>query len=323
MGWDMHFDRVEFDFAQSQTHTKNERLLCEVTSEMSPEQILYTRAESGGYPVKVTTVDGGRLYTLERPEGQQVFPSARKLLIAITGNDRHWTFERYFRTGRFSQGPQEPHPILDIFGPDGWGVSPSGAGRRSLPGKKKPSGRVYPTQTTMGIDLVARGREVAKLLFAGFSGMIRAGGYDPDDVLQEVYQGILVRNAGSCPFNPAKASFGHYVHMVCRCVLANYHRRHQRHAVEQLGLPGYGEDTLDVGDDRAIHPVVPSFDLSDRIVLSDVARSIRPHPQRQLAIKVLPLLREGRSRDEISEALGENKTNVGRAMLLLREQLRG
>jgi hypothetical protein len=46
----------------------------------------------------------------------------------------------------------------------------------------------------VGIDLGARGHEVRKLLFAGFAGKMLSRGYDPEEVLQEIYAGLLVRN---------------------------------------------------------------------------------------------------------------------------------
>ncbi len=81
----------------------------------------------------------------------------------------------------------------------------------------------------LGIDLSRRGVEVRRLLHAGFGLRMARAGYDPDDVLQEVYRGILVRNRGRCPFDVRRSSFGHYVHMVIGCVLSNYHRRESRH----------------------------------------------------------------------------------------------
>jgi hypothetical protein len=89
----------------------------------------------------------------------------------------------------------------------------------------------------LGIDLAGRGHEVRKLLHAGFGLKMQARGYDPDDVLQEVYKGLLARNKGKCPWDIRKSSFGHYVHMVCDCVLKNFHRKQSRiRSHEQTGV---------------------------------------------------------------------------------------
>ena len=78
----------------------------------------------------------------------------------------------------------------------------------------------------LGIDLALRGNEVRKLFYAGgFTGVLLREGIDPDEFLQEVYRGILARNKGTCPWDVKKSSFGHYVHIIIRCVLSNYLRR--------------------------------------------------------------------------------------------------
>jgi hypothetical protein len=71
-----------------------------------------------------------------------------------------------------------------------------------------------------------RGHEVRKLFYAGgFTGVLNRENIDPEEFLQEVYRGLLARNNGTCPWDYKKSSFGHYVHIVIRCVLSNYLRR--------------------------------------------------------------------------------------------------
>ena len=76
-----------------------------------------------------------------------------------------------------------------------------------------------------GIDLAKRGDEVRKLFYAAFARGLIKDGIDPEEALQEVYKGLLSRNRGTCPFDVTKSSFGHYVHIVTRCVLANFVRK--------------------------------------------------------------------------------------------------
>ena len=88
-----------------------------------------------------------------------------------------------------------------------------------------------------GIDLEGRSHEVKLLLHAGFARKMHSKGYNPDDVLQEVYKGLLTRNNGMCPWDGRKSSFGHYVYMVCNCILKNYHRKQSRRRDhEQSGI---------------------------------------------------------------------------------------
>lgn len=81
----------------------------------------------------------------------------------------------------------------------------------------------------LGMDLSIRGHEVEKLFYAekrrSYTAVLLREGHDPADFLQEVYRGLLARNRGTCPWDASKSSFGHYVHIVIGCVLANYLRR--------------------------------------------------------------------------------------------------
>lgn len=89
---------------------------------------------------------------------------------------------------------------------------------------------------TLGIDLSVKAKDVARIFYAGFGRKINSG---HEEILQEVYAGILKRNQGRGAFDPEKASFGHYVHMVCLCVLSNYIRHTRRFEPEQTGFLSY------------------------------------------------------------------------------------
>ena len=162
----------------------------------------------------------------------------------------------------------------------------------------------------LGIDLDRRGVEVRRLLHAGFGLRMARGGYDPEDVLQEVYRGILVRNRGKCPFDPAKSSFGHYVHMVIECVLSNYHRRESRHRTAECSwedMPeGRRESAADgVGDVGASEVVgwgvTTHLGETDAMALSAMSDMVRwaladgdvTEREARLALGVLPLVQAG------------------------------
>lgn len=287
-------------------------------------ETLYTRSEDGCDPVFLRE-DG--TYLWQRPGNSPlVFPTARQLLIAVTQHEeaRHWTFDRYFRLGKFSPpGRNFDAPIFDALGLGGWAVDPTSlttpSGLVRVTRRHKGTGR----EDGLGIDLEKRGKEVAKLLFAGFSGKIRAKHYDPEDVLQEVFKGILIRNQGTCPFDAKKASFGHYVHMVCSCVLSNYHRRAQRYQdLIQEGLPGWdesGDQTfVDVGE-QAPAPLVPVEDSSEGLALADAAALLGKSPHRALALRILPFI--GHDRTWIANELGVSKAAVTKACAFIRKEL--
>lgn len=115
----------------------------------------------------------------------------------------------------------------------------------------------------LGIDLIKRGHEVRKLFFAAFARGLVKDGYDPEDVLQEIYRGLLARNKGTCPFDVKKSSFGHYVHIVSRCVIANYVRKEQRRRAHESSESQLG------GDDGL------RFSMSD---LADTRRGVSIEP---------------------------------------------
>ena len=73
-----------------------------------------------------------------------------------------------------------------------------------------------------GIDLSQRHNEVKKIFLKHCSKMCLDNGCDPEDVLQEVYKGIIIRNSGKCPFDESKSAFSTYVVMVSKCVTINH-----------------------------------------------------------------------------------------------------
>lgn len=305
-------------------------------------QTLRSRNEHGWYPVYVCEAEGERSYLLERPDedgGCLIVNSARQLLVELTGADRHWTFDRYFRLGRWNRVPtmDTTATLLDLLVvTDTTGpvpettevVTTAGSLHDVCACEPSPVDLTVAPVTAVGIDLASRWAEVPKLLFAGFGRMIYACGYDPDEVVQEVYKGLLVRNRGKCPWDPAKSSFGHYVHMVARCVLLNFHRRQQRYqSMESVGIPGMGDDgtvtIVDTRDDRARPP--DTLDMTDttwedQAAMRDFASIMEDHPHRDLAITILPLVREGYGRAEIARKLSINKLRVSKALSYLRSQ---
>jgi hypothetical protein len=142
--------------------------------------------------------------------------------------------------------------------------------------------------TALGIDLELRGHEVRKLFYAGgFTGVLVREGIDPDEFLQEVYRGILARNKGTCPWDYKKSSFGHYVHIIIRCVLSNYLRRER--------LRGTRETVTDDGE-------IPNSGLTasdSSIELEDLLDGVyQPGDERERVYRFLSALYAGQSRKE-------------------------
>ena len=309
--------------------------------------IFYSRSEHGQVPVRVLDTPGDSsgasstvCYELLLPEGPLRFDSARQLLINLTGHPeaRHWTFARYFRVGKFDKN--DNLTILDPFTPrflderitiatvtnyfdhgDKLTAEVCHGDKLVIPPCQTLGQDIPPCQTSLatvtnppvvGIDLARRGHEVAKLLFAGFGSYIYGKGYDPDDVLQEVYRGILVRNQGTCPWDAAKSSFGHYVHMVCSCVLSNYHRRQGRKRGKELD---WANAPAELADGK---PALPGRDPEQELA-GYLQRHVHHDPDAQLALRVLPLVTQGYDRGEIAAQLGVSRAVVSRALTFLRQ----
>jgi DNA-directed RNA polymerase specialized sigma24 family protein len=188
----------------------------------------------------------------------------------------------------------------------------------------------------VGIDLgSASGRggartradEVRKLLWAGFAGKMLSQGYDAEDVLQEVYRGLLVRDKGRCPWDARKSTFGHYVHMVVGCVLTNYHRKQvrrvDRNAVS-LDVGTDGEDREDMGQ-YGVQPIWSGSDAGDRMALGGLLRFLEGRAgdgsaEGRLGQEILPLVASGHTRAEIADEIGSKPAMVSRALTWLRKQ---
>ena len=190
-------------------------------------------------------------------------------------------------------------------------VAPKRKGRA-----KKPAPFTHEVWDGKGIDLVNRGHEVRKLFYAGFMGRVARYGYDPEEVLQEVYAGLLVRNKGKCPFDPKKSSFGHYVHMVCECIISNYHRKHNRRAqAEQFGYTDLDGVEVDVAStDLATVEADQEENLGHEMalvsltgLLQEAACSVETSADMVLVGKCLPLLSKGMTRLEVASHLVKNE----------------
>jgi len=174
---------------------------------------------------------------------------------------------------------------------------------------------------TLGIDLEARGKyaktlalEVRKILHAKFYGLMASQGYDPDEVLQEVYKGILTRNNGKCPWDVRKATFGYYVHMVIKGVLINYHRKQNRRqdrnpaSLENLDFFGAVNGSTQFGSEGLAYDGLKSFLQSKAGTKGEGA----------LAVEILPYVSQGMTRREIVSRTGHKETAVAKALSHLR-----
>lgn len=299
-------------------------------AEPNTTPMFFTKWEHGGLPV--TRPEEGK-WVIHYPDGEQQFSSGRALMRAIhNGRDPHLQVERYFKAGKWDKQKSAP---CGTVGNVIHGVFPGQLTTLDLFG-------VLPTVTEapkteepkLGIDLANRAHEVRKLLFAGFGRRIVAMGYDPEDVLQDVYKGLLARNMGTCPWDARKSSFGHYVHMVCSCILSNYHRKYNR--INMNERPGVymmrdgGSCEVDLAESNLC---VDREDQGDAIEESEMVQELRnailaieddgiledgEYSKREVSLDVLPLLVQGWKRREISHELGIREGIITKCINLIR-----
>jgi len=297
---------------------------------MTKAGVYYTHEpyEVAPQQVRVRTGNDGRPEYILHAATVQVFQSARQLMITVTGHPtgRNWPFARYFGVGKYASAFARASSVFDLFPKrlvqtEVVTVGPSGGPTVITPQRG----------LAVGIDLARRGDEVAKLLFAGFGNKIRSAKYDPDEVLQEVYKGLLIRNRGRGAWNPDRSSFGHYVHMVAGCVMSNYHRKQRRRAMESAGVGGWSEGAygqVDVASGEAHLPASAYLGGDEALGLlavgdvGEVLRSQKMTSDNILALRILSSVREGYTRGEIAERMKVPKASVSRALSIIRGAMR-
>ncbi len=309
-----------------------------------PEKF-FTRWEHGSIPV----TRNQDKWVLHHPEGEREFSSGRALMRAIhNGRDPHLQVERYFKAGRWSKKSTAPntqsgtviefkkptaHPTtLELFGIKDSKIVASLVKPEIKPDIKS---NTKPSTSQLGIDLVNRSHEVKKLLYAGFGSRIVAMGYDPEDVLQDVYKGLLARNNGKCPWDASKSSFGHYVYMVCGCILSNYHRKYNRiNQNERSGVymmrdgssceVDLAESNLCIeresqGDAIDEDEMVDELYGAISSTMGDVVLEDGIYCKREVSLRVLPLLVLGWKRREISHELGIREGIITKCINFIRK----
>jgi len=294
-------------------------------------QTFFARTEHGGH--RVVPIQGGSAFKVNWPHGSVIYPSKRQVILALVNRtpqpppgayDPHLTFDRYFRRGRhgLNRRPALSVDVFDLFRPKA-----QIAIAKPAP-KITPSPKLTVFQPERGIDLKKRAHEVRKLFFAGFARRVHRYGYDPEDVLQEIYQGLLVRNKGKCPFDPTKSSFGHYVHMVCGCIVSNYHRRYSRLARNEvfgvLTVNDAEMEMVDVADAdlvrvEAVQEDQASFSSTLAVLSSRIERAAAEAGyDPKLATSCIDYLYEGRKNREIAEITGSSAAMVTKVIRLVR-----
>ena len=167
-------------------------------------------------------------------------------------------------------------------------------------------------------------------MYSGYGKVIHYNGYNAEDVLQEIYRGILARNVGKCPFDESKSSFGHYVHMVIGCILNNYHRKRNKWKENEVsGIYCYNEDGEYTNTDVASSNKAKvnegycndySYERAREELLEETIRVFESE-RSELVIYVKPvlqLLTLGHTQTYIGEELGLTRARVSKIVKKIR-----
>ena len=168
-----------------------------------------------------------------------------------------------------------------------------------------------------------------KIFYAGFASKVMGMGYDPDDVLQELFKGLLVRNSGKCPFDPSKSSFGHYVHMVAGCIVSNYRRRYSRlERNEVFGALSQDGEMVDVASSSLAAKPVPANtqleveDLKKFLRSKILSRAVEENLNVTRAEPVIEMLFNGLKNKEIIHKTGFSANWVSKFLKFARKVVR-
>jgi len=81
---------------------------------------------------------------------------------------------------------------------------------------------IFKPSVKLGIDINEKHIDIKKIFLKKYSQVVLNSGNNSEDVLQEVYKTILIKNKGRCPFDPRKSAFSTYVMMIIHNVVSNY-----------------------------------------------------------------------------------------------------
>jgi DNA-directed RNA polymerase specialized sigma24 family protein len=144
-----------------------------------------------------------------------------------------------------------------------------------------------------GIDLQAHHTDVRRICLAFWGRRCVAAGIPPEDFVQEVMKQVLIRNQGTCPYDPIKSSLGHYIHMVCSCTWINSSKRHRR---LEGPLDAITEDSPELASDPEVDQ-----DYTDEVAALIDWLSSDPDWRAALAIQWLPRFVNGETDTEIGQ----------------------
>jgi len=160
----------------------------------------------------------------------------------------------------------------------------------------------------LGIDVAKHKEDIKNLFFKRQGQKLMKQGVNTDEVLQEVYKGILIRNKGKCPYNPEKSAMSTYIVMVVDCITMNYMNKHNR--ISERFVVGVEDDVA------SSYNASYEEDPSDSIFLEEVRSSFTGS-----LLKVYDALMNGLKKSHICREYGWEIRLVNKYIKQVRERV--
>lgn len=171
----------------------------------------------------------------------------------------------------------------------------------------------------IGIDVVAKNKDIIKLVYKFFS----VGNIPMEELLQEVFVAIIHKNCTKSAHDPRKSSLGHYVYMVANNVCINLVHKSKRHEKEKesIDAPDFYKNNKTMLDSLEVEQVPNVHELVCEKM------EIVEHEMRMMGMwegaRYVRAARSGAAPDVIREALtwGEKRVS-NKTMRGIRTQVR-
>ncbi len=160
----------------------------------------------------------------------------------------------------------------------------------------------------LGIDVEKHSEDIKKLFYKRQGKKLAHSGIDLEDLLNEVYKGILIRNQGSCPFDCEKSAMSTYIVMVVDCITMNYVNKDNR--IKDRFVTGVEDDVA------TSYNVSYEEDPSDAIFLEEIRSSFKGS-----LLKVYDALMDGLKKSHISLKFGWEIRLVNKYVKQVRERV--
>lgn len=264
---------------------------------------LFTRYEDGSNPITVIeNINSKNRKKYEVKVGGHYFKTFKEFLNT-TRCCENTSFNRYF-----NNNVQNSTPIIEIL-------------NNVINYKKSSTSKesVEPLESVVvsGIDIGEKKKDIERLFYSFFAKKAAAEGLPIDDLLQEIYKGILARNIGKGAWNPKRGSFGSYVHMVANSVYLNFRNKELKRGIREKSV-----DTSTSQIDNNQDNIVESDYINEEMLVSEFSTWVKNRKGLgDPAAYVVCLLRQGKKKKEIAAELGINHTTLHKIIDGLRQRV--